>query len=87
MMLFLLGKAVEEKVVKQLKNKHAVAIYNRLTCGGTNYITVYVLYIRNEEGSIERSEINLLECAPMPSVGAEVELIENLGLVCMQRQC
>eukprot|EP00986_Skeletonema_menzelii_P018329 scaffold26626_cov178-Skeletonema_menzelii.AAC.7 len=80
MLLLLLGEIVEEKITEQLKNSHAVAIYDGFTRSGTHYMALYVSYILNEgkgkeEG--ERLEINLLACSPMPATAEEEELIPS----------
>eukprot|EP00985_Skeletonema_marinoi_P021117 scaffold12803_cov94-Skeletonema_marinoi.AAC.2 len=80
MILFLLGEIVEETITEQLKNKHALGIYDGVTRGGIHYVGFYVSYIINEgkgKDGGERLEINLLACAPMPATDAEEELIES----------
>lgn len=80
MVLFLLGEIVEEKITEQLKNAHAVCMYDGVTRSGTHYVAVYVSYILNEgkgKDGGERVEINLLACSPMPATPEEEELIES----------
>ena len=80
MLLLLLGEIVEEKITEQLKNSHAVGIYDGLTRAGVHYIGFYVSYIANEGQGVEGDEhleINLLACSPMPTTDAEEEQIPS----------
>ncbi len=54
-----LGRGCRRKIVEQLKDKQAIAIYDKLTCARAHSTAIFVSYILNEGKSGERVEVNL----------------------------